>query len=115
MHDSLQKSGEVGDADLKYFDQQDADLLLYELRFLEFDVRPAAATYIAQKQLDVAVRAPLTPTVAPAGCCAHAHAACAGAPDVPDRAAATRAGQGSERSVCGGLRPVQPCFADIFD
>ena len=55
VHDTLQKSGEMGAVALKYFDQQDADLLLYELRFLEFEVRAAAATYIAQKELGRAV------------------------------------------------------------
>ena len=52
VHASLQKSGEMGAVALKYFDQQDADLLLYELRYLEVAIRPAVATYIATQELN---------------------------------------------------------------
>ena len=52
VHASLSKSGEIEPAALQYFDQEDSDLLLYELRFLELAVRPAAATYVAKQELN---------------------------------------------------------------
>lgn len=39
-------------ATLQYFDQEDSDLLLYALRYLELAVRPAAATYVAKQELN---------------------------------------------------------------
>ena len=52
VYQSLQKSTEVSKDILQYFDAQGADVLLYELRFLSVETRPAAAAYIATKQLE---------------------------------------------------------------
>ena len=54
MHASLAKS-DMDRKALKYFDVDDADLLLYELRFLDLETRPAAATYVAEKELSTPV------------------------------------------------------------
>ena len=55
VHASLRKGG-MDKKTLRYFDVDDADMLLYELRFLDLSARPAAAAFIAEKELSTPVR-----------------------------------------------------------
>ena len=55
VHASLRKAG-MDKQTLRYFDLEDADMLLYELRFLDLSARPAAAAYIAEKEFNTPVR-----------------------------------------------------------
>ena len=65
VYQSLERSSDFSKDMLKYFDAEGADVLLYELRFLSAEVRPAAAAYIADKQLEPQVpsASPLYPSV----------------------------------------------------
>ena len=60
MHQSLARSEGCTPEILRYFDIEGTDVLLYELRFLSADVRPAVATYIAQHNLEPYVRSDIS-------------------------------------------------------
>ena len=55
VHQSLARSDDCSPEILNYFDVEGTDVLLYELRFLSADIRPAVAAYIAQHNLPAQV------------------------------------------------------------
>lgn len=55
VYDSLKKSGEIDDSDLAHFNGKDGAALLYELRFVPLTVRPPAALYMRECDMNPAV------------------------------------------------------------
>ncbi|KAK9839810.1 hypothetical protein WJX81_003436 [Elliptochloris bilobata] len=54
VYESLARSGEVPPDEMAYFDPEGGEDLLYGLRFLPIDKRPAIARFIVERQMDAA-------------------------------------------------------------
>ena len=52
VYKSLEKSGEMSEQSLAYFDQEGGERLLHELRFLSVEQRVSTASYIVEQQMD---------------------------------------------------------------
>lgn len=68
VYESLARSGEVPAEELAYFDAEGGEELLYGMRFLAIDKRPAIARFLVVRQMDAAAR-PSSVPVAPGTTC----------------------------------------------
>jgi hypothetical protein len=69
VHDSIKKSGKLTPQQLTFFDMEDGDATLYELRMLSITQRSQAAAYIADMQLGDKVGAGAAPYACVPGAC----------------------------------------------